>query len=124
MSRALVSVLVRRTARLDVEHAFFGELGGMEACRLALGMAVESRQEIGFDSPREFLDAVLGGLDFGADGGGDGLDGAVEVLFCGWLVGSFGRPKRAAAPLFIMPLTVGAPIALRACFAMIRTLPS
>ena len=127
--RALVQVLVRRAARLDVEHAFFeggdadphvvrGDLGGVEACSLALGMAVESHQEVGFDSPSEFPRAVLGGLDFcadfRADDGGDGLDGVVqrvaELLMCDGLVGSFGFHGRAAAPFSIMPLGVGASI--------------
>jgi len=60
-----------------------GEFGGVEPCGLALGVAVESREEVGFDSAGEFLGSVFGGLDFGPNGGGDGFDGAVEVLFGG-----------------------------------------
>src|ERR1035438_6020860 len=85
------------TARLQVEDAFFqgghtdshvvgGGFGGVEACGLPLGMAMEGGEEVGFDSPREFLRSLLGGLNGGLDRGGKGFHGFADVLFCGWLV--------------------------------------
>jgi hypothetical protein len=113
----LGSVLLRwALARLDVEHAFFegsdaprgveeGGFDGVEARRLALGVAVKSGEQVGLDSAGEFLGAVFGGLDYGPelagaclDGGGDGFHGAVEgvaeLLLCDRVAGVFGSHGR------------------------------
>jgi hypothetical protein len=62
----------------------------VESCGLALGVAVKGGKQVGFDFAGQCLGAVFGGSDFGPelggaclDGGRNGLDGAVEVLFCG-----------------------------------------